>query len=207
MDTNNTGGWGAVAQTIYYHKNYCYDGGPEFGFARVLTTPYVYNVNNPVPPPADMLRVQFYQSVNTNCGSGRSYPLGNPSGPIVSHGTCEYTSNGQPIEDQVSSFYFNIELNTIYNYEAYLNDGGATFHVKACKASAPTVCAVDTNVPVATFFQADAASMLSGTQWGYVTIANQKSLYQDALGNWVGTITSPSFDPAAVGVVSLQIAQ
>lgn len=58
--------------------------------------------------------------------------------------------------------------------------------------------------PVMSWFNSDASSMLANSEAGFVTIALNKSLAADGAGTFYGTMTSPSWDLAAIGTNLLQ---
>ena len=212
IDSNNTFGqaidWNALDQAVYYHQQYCFDGGSEFGFYRVLTDPGT-DPSNPGNV-AELTTIYFYYSTNTNCESSRAYPLasGYPANSTpVSHGVCEYTAApNSPIQANVARVPITVLHDTLYNFSAYLVDA-TRFHVEVRKV-ADNTCALcqDVMIDGSVYFGDTANAMIAGTQGGQISIALNKQLAFDSNFNFFGVMTTWSPDVAAVGINSLNFA-
>ncbi|MFN7992619.1 MAG: hypothetical protein U0Q18_03415 [Bryobacteraceae bacterium] len=201
--------WNFVDEAVYYHKNRCYDGGPEFGFYRILIHPWDID---------EMTNVYFYYSANTNCGDQQKYLL-EPDGIFANVSGCN-TLDGQPINQYVGPapvtpsapygnslkipLWVNSRGTLLYNYSAYLADAGNFFITITDPYTGE--CAYCSNVPVQPWFAGHAQDMLNGNQSGYLDIAIQNGTAHDWQHHYFGTMTSSWYDWASVGVQTLAVA-
>lgn len=199
IDSNSDLTWNNLTQGVFYHQNYCYDGGPEFGFARTLI-----HVTGPLMT-KELTTVHFYYSVHTNCDVARNLPT-LPGLATETHAVCNWTTGGQITQQSYTSPDITIWHDTIYDYSAYLVNS-STFHIEV-KRVGTTNCSDSGNTcadyPVMSWFNSDASSMLANSEAGFVTIALNKSLAADGAGTFYGRMTSPSWDLAAIGTNLLQ---
>lgn len=211
--------WNNVVQAVYFHQRYCYDGGPEFGFYRLLQNPYDTD---------EETHVYFYYSTNTNCNGAGSLPLYDESNNLTS--SSYYTSNcnqanpaggaSSPVVQNTQSqkifLWLNSQSTLVYNYSAYLaspscTDGSGThmgqyFYVTIQDPGNGTYAFQQCVGPVDPSFAADANNMINGAEPGYVDLAMQKSVATDMFSNPLGDIQSTIWDWAAVGINSLSVA-
>jgi hypothetical protein len=92
-----------------------------------------------------------------------------------------------------------------YDYSAYLVDA-TKFRVEI-RDPYTGACAYCADVPVQSWFSADAQAMLNGTQPGYVTLAMNKGLVADVNGNSFGSMSSTIWDWIAVIADTLSFSQ
>ena len=204
--SNNDTTWNNVVQTVFYHQEFCYAGGPEFGFYRILTNP---------DRMADQNTVHFYYSINSNCGGATTLPVYDMDGKEVSSGY--YTSNCNSVQisqgsspivqmsnDTTINLWFNSTGTLVYNYSAYLytsscDDGTAQngrYFLVSIQDPTSGAYAYRRCVPAGSFTPGG----------GYVTMGIQKSLALDVFNNPLGDVQSTIWDSAAVGINQLWIA-
>ena len=194
-----------LTQAVFFHQNYCYDGGPEFGFARILKHVTETEMSE------ELTTLFFYYSIHTNCDGTRLLRT-LPSLALEAHAACNWTNGGQ-IEQQTfvtppapSPDAIRIWHDTVYVFAVNLVNA-STFHIEV-KRQGTTECSDPGNTcrdyPVEPWFSYDARQMLANAEPGFITVGLNKAVAVDAQANFYGTMTSPSWDLAAVGINWLQ---
>lgn len=192
----------AVTEALFTHTQFCYDGGPEFGFYRRLITPSTFSEER---------NIYFYYSDVTNCGGFAWGYLNSPSGSPVWQTRCKVPLTGSFVAQTETPTVaipipagLNSEGQWDYTYSAYLIDD-STFRLEVRDPYNGTLMSDPIDHRVQDFFGQWTREMWNGGFPAFVTLVMQKSLDRDIDYNNRGDITGNTFDYPGVGARSLSV--
>jgi hypothetical protein len=214
-----------LVQAIFVHQRFCYDGGPEMGFVRVMINPSNQWEEG---------RLYFYLSENTNCFSDpnatqtscfdratKTWKLGSTIGvpgafPVPDPGNPNYWWLPLPcysptaVANVASPRYApgaplceNAAGTRDWTFSARLNEHRG--FVLEIFDPAAGVLVYRKSVEAGPAWQTLTRAMSKGEFWGYLTLTIQKSLGRDRRNHGRGDITPDPADSPAIAVTKIEV--